>query len=138
MQTLVNDIVNTAGTSQIALLVLMSLIDIVLGIAKALYSRKFNSTISTNGLIKHMTMIILPILAHPLFNVIENGDTYFTAFVSLIIVTMVSSILENYAQMGLPYPEFFHKLIDDRKLEVNRQSGKDPKKLLENTKDSED
>lgn len=119
MNTLINDIITEAETPIIAMLIWASLVDLIIGVFKAFYCGKFNSTISTAGIIKHITMVTLPILIHPVFNMITGGEQYYNAVVLLLILTMLSSILENYAEMGLPYPSLLNKIIDDEKLKVD-------------------
>jgi len=118
----------------ISYILIASLIDIFMGLIKAGIGHKFNSTISSAGILKHVAMIAVPILASPLFDLVNGGAAYWTAFTSLILVTMVLSVVENWIAVGLPFPSVIKKFLDDNKTALvkpqddKKEGGKDEEK----------
>lgn len=107
---------NAANNRIIVAILLASVVDILIGLVKAGIGRNFNSTISTAGILKHVAMVVVPVLVYPLFQFIPTGGPqYWTAFSGLILVTIVLSIAENWAACGLPFPEGLKKYLDDHK-----------------------
>lgn len=115
MESLFSDIIREAQTPVISILIWASLVDIIVGILKACYQWNFSSVTSVAGITKHITIVVVPIIIHPLFNIVSGGDIYFQSIVAILILTMASSILGNYASMGLPYPKALNSVIDTEK-----------------------
>ena len=107
-----------ASRPVILYIVIASMLDITLGLIKAGIGKRFNSTISSTGVLKHVAMIVVPILASPLFDMIKGGTTYWNAFTALILLTMILSAVENWVSIGLPFPSVLKKYIDDSKTEL--------------------
>lgn len=103
-----------------------SLVDIFLGIIKAVVSKSLNSTISAYGLLKHCLLILIPPLTIPIFFALEYGD-YWNVFETLVLFTQALSLAENWIALGLPFPESIAKYLDNEKKELIKQSD-DPKK----------
>lgn len=103
-----------------------SLVDIFLGIIKAIVSKSLNSTISAYGLLKHCLLISIPPLTIPIFFALEYGD-YWSVFETLVLFTQALSLAENWIALGLPFPEAIAKYLDNKKKELIKQSD-DPKK----------
>lgn len=120
-------IVTTLHNSHIFVAIIYaSLVDIVLGIIKAIVSKSLNSTISAYGLLKHCLLILIPPLTIPIFFALEYGD-YWSVFETLVLFTQALSLAENWIALGLPFPEAISKYLDNEKKELIKQSG-DPKK----------
>lgn len=120
-------IVTTLHNSHIFVAIIYaSLVDIFLGIIKAVVSKSLNSTISAYGLLKHCLLILIPPLTIPIFFALEYGD-YWTVFETLVLFTQALSLAENWIALGLPFPEVIAKYLDNQKKELNKQSD-DPKK----------
>lgn len=115
MDKILKDIIGHSQDTMISILILSSCIDIVMGVIKALYFKRFNSEVSLRGILKHITAIILPILCHPLFMLISGGNIYYQVTVVTLIITMCSSILGSYASIGLPYPKILESFVDVNK-----------------------
>lgn len=118
------------GASQkvIQYILLASVLDVFLGLTKAVIGKQLNSTISSAGMMKHIAMIVVPVLSYPLFMMVSGGGVYWTGFTSLILLTMLFSAVENWCAIGLPFPEQLKKFMDDKKTElVKPQEGKDKK-----------
>lgn len=112
----------------IGYIVIASFIDIFMGLVKAGIGHKFNSTVSSSGILKHVAMIVVPIVSSPLFLLIKGGDVYWTAFTSLILLTMVISVVENWVACGLPFPDSLAKYLDDKKTELVKPQDTEDKK----------
>lgn len=119
MMTYFISVLHYMNSSTETTIIVCSIIDILLGIAKALNEKNLNSTISSSGVIKHVTMIIIPALAYPLLGQINAGNVYMGMFTGLIILTMVLSSVENWVSLGLPFPAAVSKYIDDQKLSLD-------------------
>lgn len=112
----------------IGYIVIASFVDIFMGLVKAAIGHRFNSTVSSSGLLKHVAMIVVPIVSSPLFTLIDGGDVYWTAFTSLILLTMIASVVENWVACGLPFPDSLTKYLDDKKTELVKLQDKEDKK----------
>lgn len=120
-------IVTTLHNSHIFVAIIYaSLVDIFLGIIKAIVSKSLNSTISAYGLLKHCLLILIPPLTIPIFFALEYGD-YWNVFETLVLFTQALSLAENWIALGLPFPESIAKYLDNEKKELIKQSD-DPKK----------
>lgn len=120
-------IVTTLHNSHIFVAIIYtSLVDIFLGIIKAVVSKSLNSTISAYGLLKHCLLILIPPLTIPIFFALEYGD-YWGVFETLVLFTQALSLVENWIALGLPFPEVIAKYLDNAKKELIKQSD-DPKK----------
>lgn len=120
-------IVTTLHNSHIFVAIIYaSLVDIFLGIIKAIVSKSLNSTISAYGLLKHVLLILIPPLTIPIFFALEYGD-YWNVFETLVLFTQALSLAENWIALGLPFPEAIAKYLDNSKKELIKQSD-DPKK----------
>jgi len=120
-------IVTTLHNSHIFVAIIYaSLVDIFLGIIKAVISKSLNSTISAYGLLKHCLLILIPPLTIPIFFALDYGD-YWNVFETLVLFTQALSLAENWIALGLPFPEAVAKYLDNSKKELIKQSD-DPKK----------
>ena len=120
-------IVTTLHNSHIFVAIIYaSLVDIFLGIIKAIVSKSLNSTISAYGLLKHFLLILIPPLTIPIFFALEYGD-YWSVFETLVLFTQALSLAENWIALGLPFPEAIAKYLDNEKKELIKQPD-DPKK----------
>lgn len=120
-------IVTTLHNSHIFVAIIYaSLVDIFLGIIKAVVSKSLNSTISARGLLKHCLLILIPPLTIPIFFALEYGE-YWNVFETLVLFTQALSLAENWIALGLPFPESIAKYLDNEKKELIKQSD-DPKK----------
>lgn len=107
-----------ASKPVIVYIVIASIVDITMGLIKAGVGKRFNSTISSAGILKHVAMVIIPVLTSPLFDLISGGGAYWTAFTYLILVTMILSIVENWIAVGLPFPDSLKHYLDDEKTKL--------------------
>lgn len=104
------------------------LFDIITGFAKSLVSHKTTSTKGTDGLIKHSVILFCILTLYPLLDV--NGfKTVGDALTTFYTLFYVISILENWGQMGLPFPswakQYIYKLGDDYQSKNTIKKGDD-------------
>lgn len=100
----------------IQILVLVVLFDILTGMVKGLKGKKGNSTKGLLGVIKHLLVVLLVIVAYPYMRIMGMSLAA-NAFVIFYIAVYGISVTENLGKLGLPLPEF---VID--RLEKLRES----------------
>ena len=108
----------TLQHSQLILaLMIVSVLDVLLGYAKAFTLKVVDSSVGTIGIMKHILMVTVPMLIYPLFYSSELVNIWGIFVVSIIISNGISAI-ENWNQMGLPFPEQFKDYFanNDKKL----------------------
>lgn len=116
-----------ASKPVIVYIIIASIVDITMGLIKAGVGKRFNSTVSSAGILKHVAMIVIPVLTSPLFDLIQGGGAYWTTFTYLILITMIFSIVENWIAVGLPFPDSLKKYLDDEKTKLVKPQVEDTK-----------
>lgn len=90
-------------------------VDICLGTIKGFLTKKMDSSVGGKGLIKHLTMITVTLVAF-FFADIGGFGQIATAFVFMGIIQYGNSCIENWCQMGFPFPkvwrQYLNKLTD--------------------------
>ena len=90
-------------------------VDIFLGTVKGFLTKKMDSSIGSKGLIKHLTMISITLIAF-FFADIGGFGQIATAFVVMGIIQYGNSCIENWCEMGFPFPrawrQYLNKLTD--------------------------
>ena len=90
------------------------LIDVVSGFFKAFINKQANSTKGLLGVIKHLLVVLLVLTVAPYLTLI-GAQWVSQWFLTFFIASYGISIIENYAQLGLPMPNFakqyFEKLL---------------------------
>ena len=119
MDPIIKDILSQFKEPVIRYIMLAVAIDVALGTIKAIENHALNSTTSINGLFKQALIIILPPLLHPILVSITGGDIFYGGFIMLLMLTVLLSIVENYAALGLPYPEVLTRFIDSKKTSID-------------------
>ena len=93
----------TNGYLQLFLWVVVG--DIVTGLCKGIFVKQANSTKGLLGIVKHMLVVCLVIVAYPYLKIM-NLETFATAFVWFYIAVYGISITENLGQLGVPIPNW--------------------------------
>ena len=93
----------TNGYLQLFLWVVVG--DIVTGLCKGIFIKQANSTKGLLGIVKHMLVVCLVIVAYPYLKIM-NLETFATAFVWFYIAVYGISITENLGQLGVPIPNW--------------------------------
>ncbi|MDT2597895.1 phage holin family protein [Enterococcus dongliensis] len=89
--------------------------DIVTGLCKGFFIKEGNSTKGLLGIVKHLLVICLVIIAYPYLKIM-GFEGIATSFVFFYIAVYGISIVENLGQLGVPFPDWlkirFSKLKD--------------------------
>ena len=113
------------------MLVILIFLDIATGTTKAVKDKKLNSKISTSGLLKHTTILILAtvigIYARTL-NMVGVSQTFVLGF----IASYGLSLLENLDAIGIPMPRGLRDIFEQMREREFRISNAD---LIIDTKD---
>lgn len=96
---------NLANNWEIHLLTILILSDILTGLFKSFCNGKANSSTGVSGLIKHLLIFSMIIVATPYAYVLgfENGMNIFIAY---YIIIYCISITENLGEIGVPFPQW--------------------------------
>lgn len=102
------------GNISEAMILLASLmfLDMITGTLKGAYQKKLNSTLSRNGIIKKIAMIIGIAVVFMLDKYMESGTLFRDLIVNMFIVTELISNLENLAQMNVIMPSFIKGMLE--------------------------
>lgn len=104
------------------LLIGVVVLDIVLGIARAISLKKVNSTIAVNGLAKHAMIVIIPMFLYPYIDLMGYG--YFgDTVIAFLVLSQGQSLLENWIAMGLPFNPEWRQFFDEKKIEQKMRPG---------------
>jgi len=79
--------------------------DIIFGTLKALSNGSVNSSISKNGITKHIGIVLLVMLVIIIFKPLEMESLINTVIV-FYIASYILSILENLSLLGIPFPQW--------------------------------
>lgn len=100
------------------ILMILIIVDIVSGLVKGIVTKRLDSAVGIKGLAKHTAVITVIFLLTPYLSIIGfewAGRILIYSFVSIYGI----SIVENYAAMGLPLPnfiaQFFRRLNEETK-----------------------
>ncbi|CAI3462020.1 phage holin family protein [Enterococcus cecorum] len=100
------------------------LFDVFTGISKGLAGKQGNSTKGLLGIVKHLLVVLLVIVAYPYMRVMGMSLTA-NAFVIFYIAVYGISVTENLGQLGLPLPKFVIDRLE--KLRDSADKGDDGK-----------
>ncbi|EGY4468624.1 phage holin family protein [Listeria monocytogenes] len=90
------------------------LFDIATGMAKGIAGKQGNSSKGLLGIVKHMLITILVLIAYPYMKLLHL-DTLAISFISFYILAYGISIMENWGQLGLPLPSFIKEHLEKLK-----------------------
>ena len=94
-----------------ALLVFIAL-DYVTGVTAAFKLKTISSSVGFYGLIKKVLIMALVGVGHVVdTKIFGTGGTFRTAVIFFYLANEGVSMLENYARLGLPFPEKFKGLL---------------------------
>jgi toxin secretion/phage lysis holin len=96
--------------------------DIITGICKGIFVKDANSTKGLSGIIKHMLVVCLVVIAYPYLKIL-GLETIATGFVWFYIAVYGISITENLGQLGVPVPNW----VKDRLSKLQDTSEEEPK-----------
>lgn len=100
-----------------------TLVDIILGVGKAITDGKLNSDIGLKGLVKHAIILFIPFLILPTV-IAYHGYPMWVSMVYMLIFFVLTSVAENLRDLGLPVPPQLVKVLDDEKRKDLENDGK--------------
>lgn len=112
--TLISSIKNY-WDSALQTLIIMIILDYITGICKAIVNRRLNSTINLKGIIKKFGYFIIIILSIKIDQLLKTPNTIKTIVVYAFVSNEGISIIENWAQMGLPIPKKLVMILEQLK-----------------------
>ncbi|MFQ3543668.1 phage holin family protein [Halobacillus rhizosphaerae] len=114
-----------AWTPLLAVLVVMTSLDIITGISKGFYNKKLRSRKMSQGMTRKAMIGVVIILANMLDIVLFAGVPVAKTGTLFFYIAMEGlSIIENLAQMNVPLPTFIKKY-----LLVLKQKGENPNEI---------
>lgn len=90
------------------------IIDILTGYSKAFKTKKFDSKIGTNGLLRHM-VVTVTIISVGVFARIFNYQLVSIGYCTFFIWNYCYSILENWEVLGWAFPEWLKPFVNQMK-----------------------
>ena len=79
--------------------------DIIVGTLRAIAEGIVNSSISKNGITKHVGIVLLIMLVIIIFKPLEM-ESLINAVILFYIASYILSILENLSLLGIPFPQW--------------------------------
>lgn len=107
------EIINEA----IVVLVFFMLLDMLSGIMRSFVTKSWNSTVGFSGVIKKFSIILLIGMAGAIEYMVtsigqDSKGLILIGVTSFFIVNEGISVLENFAQIGLPIPPFLYNALE--------------------------
>lgn len=90
------------------------IIDILTGYSKAFKTKKFDSKIGTNGMLRHL-MVTITIIAVGVFARVFNYQLVSVSYCMFYIWTYAYSILENWEVLGWGFPPQLKPFVNQMK-----------------------
>ena len=94
-----------ADNALIQVFIWLVLFDLFTGISKGLICKQGNSTKGLLGIVKHLLVVLLVVVAYPYLRIMDL-TVMANAFVIFYIAVYGISVTENIGQLGLPLPKF--------------------------------
>ena len=94
-----------ADNALIQVFIWLVLFDVFTGISKGLLGKQGNSTKGLLGIVKHLLVVLLVVVAYPYLHIMDL-TMMANAFVIFYIAVYGISVMENLGQLGLPLPKF--------------------------------
>lgn len=89
-------------------------VDVASGVLKAFKTKKYNSSVGINGLLRHMLVLFALGIAYTYAEIL-GVEKVFSGIVIFFIANYGISIIENWDELGLPLPSwlkvYFEKII---------------------------
>lgn len=115
--TLATWLVYFLGGWDIALRVLLIVVvlDYISGVLKAIYNKKLNSEIGLKGIVKKIGYFILVAVAVVLDRTMGDTGAIRTLVIYFFVANEGISILENWGDMGVPFPQKLRETLEQLK-----------------------
>ncbi len=95
-------------------IVIVILLDILTGMVKAFVQHKLNSSVSLQGLVKHILIIVLLTTVYPYLIFIGYEEVAGT-IILFFLLGYATSVVENLSAMGVPFPKDIVKRLEKAK-----------------------
>lgn len=115
---------NLIHNAHIQIFVWVVLFDILTGLCKGIFVKEANSTKGLLGVVKHLLVTMLILVAYPYLKIL-GFETIATTFVWFYIAMYGISITENFGQLGLPIPDWVKERLS--KLQDTTNKNKEEK-----------
>ncbi|EGO7766363.1 phage holin family protein [Enterococcus faecalis] len=123
-QALIAEFKNLISNGFIQVFVWIVLGDIATGLCKGVYRKEGNSTKGLPGLIKHLLVVCLVVVAYPYLKIL-GFSSIADWFVIFYIAVYGISIIENLGQIGVPLPSWLKNHLSKLKDEYDKGGGPD-------------
>lgn len=94
------------------MLLMVMILDILTGIAKAIYNKQFNVMIGIKGIIIKFGYLIIVSVSFMLDKFMESNGMVRGAVIYLFVFNQVLSILQNWTDMGIKIPTILTDLLN--------------------------
>jgi len=111
---LANEFQKLLSNAYMHVFVWVVIFDIVTGLAKSWFGKTSDSTKGLMGIVKHMLVVCLVLVAYPYLSIL-GFDTIATGFVLSFIAMYLISLAENWTQLGLPMPQYIKDHLEKLK-----------------------
>lgn len=102
---LLSEFRHLADNALIQIFIWLVLFDVLTGISKGLLGKQGNSTKGLLGIVKHLLVVLLVVVAYPYLHIMDLAMVA-NAFVIFYIAVYGISVTENLGKLGLPLPKF--------------------------------
>ena len=119
--TLITGLVYFLGGWDIALkvLIIVVILDYLTGVLKAIYNKKLNSEIGLKGIVKKIGYFILVAVSVILDRITGETGAIRTLVIYFFVANEGISILENWGNMGVPFPQKLRETLEQLKNDNN-------------------
>jgi toxin secretion/phage lysis holin len=100
--------------------------DVISGYIKAFKLKKFDSKTSTNGLLRHILVVLVVTIVALYARALSHREIGITTCL-FFIMSYVGSLMENWEALGLPFPETLRPYIN----QMRKSQEKKFKKIIE-------
>lgn len=100
--------------------------DVISGYIKAFKLKKFDSKTSTNGLLRHILVVLVVTIVSLYARALSHREIGITTCL-FFIMSYVGSLMENWEALGLPFPEALRPYIN----QMRKNQEKKFKKIIE-------
>ena len=114
---------NLIHNAHIQIFVWVVLFDILIGLCKGIFVKEANSTKGLLGVVKHLLVTMLILVAYPYLKIL-GFETIATTFVWFYIAMYGISITENFGQLGLPIPDWVKERLSKLQDTTNNKEEK--------------
>lgn len=129
MKNIINFITGTLATTLVfllggwdialQLLLIAVCLDYLTGVLKAIYNKKLNSTIGAKGIVKKIGYFLLVAVAVMIDRIMGDTGAIRTLVIYFFVANEGISILENWGDMGVPFPQKLRDTLEQLKTDNN-------------------